>query len=139
MGKRRNGSSPRAWGTRKITNRDISFFRFIPTCVGNTNNEIFSISRLTVHPHVRGEHISKNSAHFNSTGSSPRAWGTLIYLIRAMYNYRFIPTCVGNTLVNVTEPALFAVHPHVRGEHSDCPVRMTHIAGSSPRAWGTQR
>ena len=78
------------------------FVRFIPTCVGNTG------------------HVYR--AHFRVAGSSPRAWGTLCHVstkwrrspvhphVRGEHStdkrsiklhLRFIPTCVGNTIVGV--------------------------------------
>ena len=51
------GSSPRAWGTRYASALRVTGCRFIPTCVGNTRSEGPRSARLTVHPHVRGEHV----------------------------------------------------------------------------------
>ena len=112
------GSSPRAWGTHKWVGRCVSGQRFIPTCVGNTSSSRPPALSTSVHPHVRGEHISSLSRTRSSIGSSPRAWGTRIGLQKRIDTNRFIPTCVGNTdNLTVTSP-LFPVHPHVRGEHT---------------------
>ena len=71
-------------------------------------------------------------------GSSPRAWGTLIAECQRLINKRFIPTGVGNTLVFSACVFLLSVHPHGRGEHSAADTEGALLAGSSPRAWGTQ-
>ena len=74
-----------------------------------------------------------------------------------MCKARFIPTPVGNTLVNILCLRIQAVHPHARGEHGawreTAPIGTVHphargehicfgscrkpIVGSSPRPWGT--
>ncbi len=51
---------------------------------------------------------------------------------------RFIPTCVGNTTGRAQAGSGTAVHPHVRGEHSQQVGQGMADDGSSPRAWGTQ-
>ena len=112
------GSSPRAWGThyRVIPYRDNQ--RFIPTCMGNTMSHRFPLLFLTVHPHVHGEHSRFCPLNDSNPGSSPRAWGTQGQKDVWVGFYRFIPTCMGNTLLypqaHVTQP----VHPHVHGEHT---------------------
>ena len=92
-----SGSSPRAWGTQQLRDAGLSHIRFIPTCVGNTNAEGRAGCRVSVHPHVRGEHFPERSAVCVTTGSSPRAWGTLRSHSNDRSLLRFIPTCVGNT------------------------------------------
>ena len=95
-------------------------------------------SRLTVHPHVCGEHDDEGDHLISTSGSSPRVWGTYI-----------LPFFITGSP---------AVHPHVCGEHELCPKatlvpsrfiptcvgnmnaerRGQHNAdGSSPRVWGT--
>ena len=128
------GSSPRAWGTHRATRGDVVRTRFIPTRVGNTNQEVIWPTRVgntwsesatsPVHPHARGEHLGAMAAATVGRpfrGSSPRAWGTR----RAS---RFIRWA----------SFLISVHPHARGEHLKPRVRDSRKIGSSPRAWGTQ-
>ena len=91
------GSSPRAWGTHRSSEISRKLFRFIPTCVGNTDLLQHPATRATVHPHVRGEHLATSLTRSRGTGSSPRAWGTRQLVIPAS--------------------PLLPVHPHVRGEH----------------------
>ena len=72
--------------------------RFIPTCVGNTPGTEPTMTLMTVHPHVRGEHNMIMAKVNAPLGSSPRAWGT--------------PPAPNESR------GAFTVHPHVRGEHS---------------------
>ena len=72
-------------------------------------------------------------------GSSPRAWEPRIGADGARGAHRFIPTCVGTTSWAKKIAAVFTVHPHVRGNHSQA-NHLDHVApGSSPRAWEPQR
>ena len=90
-------------------------------------------------------------------GSSPRVWGTLIAQLTEFFACRFIPTCVGNSLlisvslncltfiptcvgnstVNIGSNSKHAVHPHVCGELFHATVSATYYVRSSPRVWGT--
>ncbi len=90
-----------------------------------------------VHPHWRGEHKTVTGVSCITSGSSPLAWGTLLYSQFKLHFIRFIPTGVGNIIAPATPVELSAVHPHWRGEHhfKDFPVMV--YTGSSPLAWGT--
>ena len=131
------GSSPRAWGTRAEAARSEAQVRFIPTCVGNTRSRSACDGGPAVHPHVRGEHMSPCAARMQTSGSSPRAWGTRMVWQVDRFCCRFIPTCVGNTTGSTGRRPSGTVHPHVRGEHSYMRRHLRTSAGSSPRAWGT--
>ena len=50
------GSSPRSWGTPFAGALNNTFWRFIPTLVGNTRPPRCRPSAAPVHPHARGEH-----------------------------------------------------------------------------------
>ena len=91
------GSSPRAWGTRSSGESLSMPIRFIPTGVGNTFNVSDTLARSPVHPHGRGEHDFPSMVVTAIHGSSPRAWGTHLFLFYYGYYGRFIPTGVGNT------------------------------------------
>ena len=114
-----------------------SFFRFIPTCVGNSISWNASRTSVTVHPHVRGELIRRDFIFFYTSGSSPRAWGTQLLCKDHRTPPRFIPTCVGNSLRRLRHIPPIPVHPHVRGELGYLVGRPVFPGGSSPRAWGT--
>ena len=91
-----------------------------------------------VHPHVCGEHIITSIRSFRIVGSSPRVWGTRCLIGGVHFVFRFIPTCVGNTLPNHQTVLESSVHPHVCGEHSQYIAQVRMFSGSSPRVWGTR-
>ena len=72
-----SGSSPRAWGIQPITLSSAPAGRFIPTCVGNTQQRERPCCWGAVHPHVRGEYGADAMRYAAVGGSSPRAWGIL--------------------------------------------------------------
>ena len=90
-----------------------------------------------VHPHGCGEHSRHNSTYFSASGSSPRVWGTLFFLVFLRNFCRFIPTGVGN--INNLSWSLYGrpVHPHGCGEHPFLYKSRYSVHGSSPRVWGT--
>ena len=133
-----NGSSPRVWGTPRPTICIYSVLRFIPTCVGNTSRAVSCLFQGSVHPHVCGEHYNLIIAATKTDGSSPRVWGTPPHSAHLPRQLRFIPTCVGNTLLSTIFIFAFAVHPHVCGEHTSSGWKLQCRAGSSPRVWGTR-
>ena len=110
--------------------------RFIPTCVGNTGHGRGVVARRAVHPHVRGEYVAFCPDGAGVGGSSPRAWGIRLALAGEHELSRFIPTCVGNTLITHLAHCRAPVHPHVRGEYTPSRHRSHAHDGSSPRAWG---
>ena len=131
------GSSPRAWGTLSSTSVDLSFLRFIPTCMGNSAEGSGYPAVLSVHPHVHGELSVSSTFSASSFGSSPRAWGTLPLLRTQQIYFRFIPTCMGNSTRARTPGVSRSVHPHVHGELQTELQAGDQDVGSSPRAWGT--
>ncbi|CAB1083939.1 CRISPR associated protein of unknown function [Olavius algarvensis Delta 1 endosymbiont] len=70
-------------------------------------------------------------------GSSPRLWGTLNWPALLSGGTRFIPTPVGNTLLQGRRPLKTPVHPHACGEHMLMKPFKFSGGGSSPRLWGT--
>ncbi len=50
---------------------------------------------------------------------------------------RFIPTLVGNALLDVGKLTRKSVHPHACGERSNSGPMLFQYRGSSPRLWGT--
>ena len=91
----------------------------------------------TVHPHVRGEHLTGWSMWSAIRGSSPRPWGTSTITRLDKDNSRFIPTSVGNMPGGQNGYTRGPVHPHVRGEHRFEMANAVSAIGSSPRPWGT--
>ena len=96
------------------------------------------MSPSTVHPRLRGEHISAWKKRSGLTGSSPPARGThRTYLVGAGLA-RFIPACAGNTNMNSARPSWRPVHPRLRGEHAGRYQEFLFVLGSSPPARGTR-
>ncbi len=131
------GSSPPAWGTRVKSSDQMSGQRFIPTRVGNTNEQNILATASAVHPHPRGEHSSPAAFFPTRNGSSPPAWGTLRRFRPTPHHHRFIPTRVGNTSYTPLSTSRSSVHPHPRGEHFVIGDMLIKTFGSSPPAWGT--
>ncbi len=111
------GSSPRTRGTRYSFLIAPVFCRFIPAYAGNTANCPVSPVQITVHPRVRGEHISTQTPVTLSSGSSPRTRGTRKTRLLAHLIIRFIPAYAGNTRLSSRSSVFWSVHPRVRGEH----------------------
>ncbi len=132
-----SGSSPRVWGTRRSSTAPAGGPRFIPTGVGNTPDLIEIDFQVSVHPHGCGEHHLVMEPLGVKFGSSPRVWGTLDAVHLLDSQMRFIPTGVGNTMVEIEPFCQAAVHPHGCGEHSLASFAAAKPAGSSPRVWGT--
>ena len=132
-----DGSSPRVWGTLKTISGTASGYRFIPACVGNSVVQFLTGQKFSVHPRVCGELACSGTGPFWSTGSSPRVWGTPFDIPRLMCWNRFIPACVGNSMIRLISSCQGSVHPRVCGE-LPCPGTAGRTAvGSSPRVWGT--
>ena len=75
------GSPPRAWGQRRYRLPERSFDRFTPTGVGTTWALALSCTRLSVHPHGRGDNWWPAALSLPSCGLSPRAWGQRLFLL----------------------------------------------------------
>ena len=111
-----DGSPPRAWGGHQGAHQAFAEPRLTPTCVGRTRRPRRQRTRLTAHPHVRGEDTSASTSTGSTGGSPPRAWGGLVPPGRFRVPDRLTPTCVGRTCAAQRPSPLRAAHPHVRGE-----------------------
>ena len=98
-----------------------------------------AVREVSVHPHACGEHLLATTVSSQTSGSSPRLWGTLPHLPQSAGESRFIPTPVGNTPAPAPTTTTSPVHPHACGEHASPPQGHCPGRGSSPRLWGTQR
>ena len=107
-------------------------------CMGNTEAPKYVTSDYAVHPHVYGEHPTCWLEVPRPAGSSPCVWGTLGEDWRVFICIRFIPMCMGNTSVFNRFKIVFAVHPHVYGEHFVVFTNIRFNSGSSPCVWGTR-
>ena len=133
------GSSPRTWGTRRLSTRQFPLLRFIPTHVGNAQTQSAHAVAVPVHPHARGERFTLDSTASRKPGSSPRTWGTQSPNHCGPDGRRFIPTHVGNASMRRMHSSGATVHPHARGERVSAGAQHRRKHGSSPRTWGTQR
>ena len=69
------GSPPHAWGQRLQFPSAWLPMRFTPTCVGTTAKPGSIPQRPAVHPHMRGDNVSRGQWRFADAGSPPHAWG----------------------------------------------------------------
>ena len=132
-----SGSSPPAWGPHKSPQGPYGTPRFIPTCVGTTNRGHSRACKITVHPHLRGDHAVTSNQNDLCYGSSPPAWGPPCRPPAPEYRIRFIPTCVGTTVPNSFSQRCDPVHPHLRGDHSLSTVADRHYLRFIPTCVGT--
>ncbi len=131
------GSSPRMWGTHGINLGKHLIARFIPTHVGNARPKRCCEYREPVHPHACGERTASPNVPHHTTGSSPRMWGTQDHHQYVRAQDRFIPTHVGNAVINHAATPNTSVHPHACGERFYRLANAFKCGGSSPRMWGT--
>ena len=89
-----------------------------------------------VHPHVRGEYAILTHKGWNEFRFTPTCVGNTESAARTIGCTRFTPTCVGNTTAPSGRSMLSAVHPHVRGEYGSKVLGGVMPFGSPPRAWG---
>src|SRR5262249_15771666 len=77
-----NGSPPRAWGSLERLAPYGGAARFTPTRVGKSDGISVIILIASVHPHARGEVAHLPSSLLPLNGSPPRAWGSLLLILR---------------------------------------------------------
>ena len=132
------GSAPRARGTRATGQRQRRVRRISPACAGNTQPPASPATTYPDQPRVRGEHIACRASSSASSGSAPRARGTLGVLRGWQGADRISPACAGNTRGCLIEAAHRADQPRVRGEHLPGYSPVGGATGSAPRARGTR-
>ena len=133
----RHGSSPPARGTFDRGPCYIFNERFIPACAGNIRWRCDRPGAQSVHPRLRGEHVSGVVPVIFCSGSSPPARGTFSMQVTQDAERRFIPACAGNISSTSSRAILPSVHPRLRGEHNYMPIHSPPPCGSSPPARGT--
>ena len=131
------GLSPRLWGTVKMSKCSDTWYRFIPTPVGNGSTHAALGYLLTVYPHACGERSPTLVSASFTGGLSPRLWGTVLLPRPHPSLIRFIPTPVGNGQPLDNQPAARAVYPHACGERFKSLFYPLVMTGLSPRLWGT--
>ncbi len=130
------GSPPHTWGILGLGITAGYDIRFTPTHVGNTHLALALVSRMTVHPHTRGEYSYLPAIRYSRPGSPPHTWGILVPGNAKEFNYRFTPTHVGNTSGAGTGQDPLSVHPHTRGEYGPENSSSVNSTGSPPHTWG---
>ena len=132
------GSSPRVWGGYICDLRNGRTSRFIPTGVGRFDRAMFSLCRVSVHPHGCGAVRFSMVRCASLGGSSPRVWGGFTVEVEGEGEgvYRFIPTGVGRFGSDDDWRLAYAVHPHGCGAVARRRALSPGFGGSSPRVWG---
>ena len=74
---------------------------FIPTHVGNSDSIRDELTGEVVHPHACGELRQTRIINDKGDGSSPRMWGTRKITGAPVNQCWFIPTHVGNSVLDV--------------------------------------
>ncbi len=114
---RKTSVHPHAYGERnRAAVLAYSVSRFIPTHMGNGPIIARFFSASAVHPHAYGERRRWPGKFVIAPGSSPRIWGTGVPDHVAAFEYRFIPTHMGNGLDFILITQYPTVHPHAYGE-----------------------
>ena len=132
------GSAPRARGTHISAGSPGRRRRISPACAGNTPGCDSTPTPAPDQPRVRGEHTSTASGRAVTTGSAPRARGTLDDVVRRLPIQRISPACAGNTASPTMIVTLTSDQPRVRGEHRGDTAGTALEFGSAPRARGTR-
>ena len=132
------GSSPRSRGPLRRCGRRREDRRFIPAFAGTTPSCAVAAATTTVHPRVRGDHISARRTCSTMRGSSPRSRGPLDPVAQVGLVARFIPAFAGTTTHQRPFGRWITVHPRVRGDHKRKYPRAEVTDGSSPRSRGPQ-
>ena len=123
-----------AYGCIRLADKEN--LRFIPTYVGHTSRCQKKKAEKPVHPHIRGAYILLIGDCAVQDGSSPHTWGIQALSANGLRYVRFIPTYVGHTRPCFMYPQWGAVHPHIRGAYTICPIYLFYYIGSSPHTWG---
>ncbi len=159
LARSRLGSSPRSRGPQLGARWGSTAGRFIPAFAGTTGRREISVAHRTVHPRVRGDHVSARRNVDADAGSSPRSRGPRIGSWKSRPTAgssprsrgprnewdvrreaeRFIPAFAGTTDLFPDGRGRGAVHPRVRGDHAGTKLVTFSTIGSSPRSRGPHR
>ncbi len=133
------GLSPLARGTRITMSIRYSTRRFIPAGAGNTSKKQLGLTRRTVYPRWRGEHLEAFDTSDSVYGLSPLARGTRPAPVKIGCGNRLIPAGAGNT--SAPGRCIFwdSAYPRWRGEHTPATSMIADAGGLSPLARGTHR
>ena len=94
----------------------MSYIRFIPGYAGNASKPTGIKAARPVYPRLRGERHPQPPDLIVDNGLSPATRGTLLILLRLVFNLRFIPGYAGNAVREPFVLVITAVYPRLRGE-----------------------
>ena len=129
-------SSPLARGAHALRQPVGGYYRFIPSCEGNTRSASTGRGILEIHPLLRGEHFGFGFVSSDLIDSSPLARGTRAATGAGDTGARFIPSCEGNTIALFGCFFRMQIHPLLRGEHFSIYAGFQAPLDSSPLARG---
>ncbi len=134
---RARGPSPRARGSPAGARHGRAVDRSIPACAGLTARTVSRVWSRSVHPRVRGAHMTLGTVQVKGDGPSPRARGSQPRPRHHRPPHRSIPACAGLTRDRLVPTIRSAVHPRVRGAHRVGRLDHPGCIGPSPRARGS--
>ena len=130
------GTSPRARGKLQLAGDLTGTAGNIPACAGKTLKQDSVRISLAEHPRVRGENNRSVRRIVNKCGTSPRARGKHLQIIRVITGNRNIPAHAGKTFSAGHVYGAVEEHPRVRGENVVGILGVRNQFGTSPRARG---
>ena len=133
------GSSPRMWGQGIGYIFGYAQGRIIPTRVGTRTRSVRPCVPQWDHPHACGDKISYTVFMTFSAGSSPRVWGQEKHRNTHCVTRSIIPTRVGTSKSEHSDPKVIWDHPHACGDKQVDFLNDAFKEGSSPRVWGQDK
>ncbi len=131
------GRSPRARGSPETIEQFRAGKRSIPACAGQSESLDRRGSRKGVDPRVRGAVVSAGHDVEARRGRSPRARGSLSFILIKPTNHGSIPACAGQSQEVDDHFEQYGVDPRVRGAVAPTPNGSPVEGGRSPRARGS--
>jgi len=132
------GSSPHTRGARgrpRVLRRCPGI---IPAYAGSTRKPRCTSKSTTDHPRIRGEHPTRVSSTFRTTGSSPHTRGAHDGGWKSPNIARIIPAYAGSTGGLRRDRGVHGDHPRIRGEHQSERGKGRGRSGSSPHTRGAR-
>ena len=119
------------WGLLVPGSNASAELRSTPTHVGFTPPCCSHGRRSAVHPHARRVYRPGRPTMTAATDLFPRAWGLHVLVHRLSALCRFIPTCVGFTIIWTTKLGTRTVHPHVRWVYTEIKSKISCISSKT--------
>ena len=131
------GSSPRVWGQGSALISVVCSTGIIPTRVGTSKilHENGTITRD--HPHACGDKTAAFARSGSISGSSPRVWGQVDFILDGQYFRRIIPTRVGTSDFQLLFVFFVEDHPHACGDKSRNSLLSVAVKRIIPTRVGT--